>query len=548
MDEQAVEKAFLEELESLEKFRLTYTSLYPQVPLAREDPDVRRMVEALAFFSARTRVAAERTVGDSLLRLFRQHFPYALSPMPAMAMLGAQVTQRFVDVVELPRGMEVLVERKADQGDRAPFRFRTTAPLRVLPIELTAVEFLQRRGKRGRMLLRFEGAFPRNDAIGTISVHINHLNDLPGSMRVLHALKTHVKGASVVFDKEVREDTQGERCTVGFGAHAAAGHELEAFEGPVETFRGFLHVPQREMYAHFSDIAPPRNWRKFAICLEIDEAWPPDLRLTHDTFVLHAVPMVNIKRDMANPIECDGTKERYLVRHPDVASGFVPHTLLGVYQLTEKGMAPIEPGVLGPTTAGWECVFDGKDAGRRGWLLLDMPDAFENPERVSVEAFWMQPEVAGLQADDLKARLADRHAEGLEWLVSGSLAAPANSEIVDDRDGLLALVALKSLRFLGLDELTFLVRALGSLRRPEFARLTLEMSSVKLATKPAGGKASGICYVYEIEFDRLEEGDIARLDLFCGELLSLLEAWSIEQVVEIVARVPRLSRVMRHAR
>ena len=39
-------KAFLEELQDLEKFRMSYAALHPAAPLDREDQDVRRLIEA----------------------------------------------------------------------------------------------------------------------------------------------------------------------------------------------------------------------------------------------------------------------------------------------------------------------------------------------------------------------------------------------------------------------------------------------------------------------------------------------------------------------
>src|SRR5690348_8990678 len=124
MANDALEKAFLAELEALEKFRISYTGQYPNVPLAREDPDVRRLIEAMAMFTARTRLAAERNVGQSMLRLFRQHFPYLLAPVPAAAMLAGSVTARYVDVAELPSDSEALLVRRAhgEQPERV-FRF-----------------------------------------------------------------------------------------------------------------------------------------------------------------------------------------------------------------------------------------------------------------------------------------------------------------------------------------------------------------------------------------------------------------------------------------
>jgi len=546
-DDKTLEKAFLTELEALEHFRISYTGLYRDVPLAREDPDVRRLIEALAFFSGRTRMAAERVAGESLLRLFHQHFPYALSPMPAATMLQAQPTARFVDALELPRGMEIMVTHKAAQGQRPACRFRTMAPLRVLPIALDSVRAQVTGGKLRRIVLQFSSAHPRNDEIGTVSLNINHLSDLTASMAVYFALKSHVVRASVAYEKATSSDVRGEGCEVSFGAVDAAPHEYEAFEHPVQRFRSFLHFPQGELYVHFKGLKPPRNWQHFALCLDLDEGWPSELTLTEDSFALNAVPMVGVKRDMANPIECDGTKDRYLVRHPDSAARYVCHSILGVYLLTSKGMTPIEPGVLGPTKYGYETLFDGKDDDRRGWVQLDLPGSFDTPQRVAVEAFWTQPDLRGVQPGELRARLADRHAEGLSWSCSNVFVSSASAELEDSRDDLLQMTALKSKRFLNCDELSFLVRVLGSLKRPEFARITLAMSQVELKSKPAGNKSSGVCHVYEITFDNLDNSDLPRLDLFCAKLLMLLRAWSIEQVVEVVARVPRLGRELRFA-
>jgi type VI secretion system protein ImpG len=100
-------KAFLLEMEALEKFRMGYTALHPAAPLGREDQDVRRLTEALALFTARTRLAGQRAISRSTMRLFQQHFPYVLSPMPAMGMLRAVTGKHFVDASELPRGTQV---------------------------------------------------------------------------------------------------------------------------------------------------------------------------------------------------------------------------------------------------------------------------------------------------------------------------------------------------------------------------------------------------------------------------------------------------------
>ena len=126
------------------------------------------------------------------------------------------------------------------------------------------------------------------------------------------------------------------------------------------------------------------------------DTWPTELRLTPDAFNLHVVPMVNVRKDMADPIECDGKAERYPLHHPDVGARFVIQRLLAVYKMSDKdGLVPLEPGVVGTQRESYEVVFDGRDEERRASLALHLPSAFEKPERVAVEALWYQPSLQG---------------------------------------------------------------------------------------------------------------------------------------------------------
>jgi len=191
-----LEKAFLAELEALEKFRISYTGMYPSTPLTREDPDIRRLIEALAMFTARTRLAAERGIDQSMLRIFRQHFPYLLDPTPAMVMLSAKPTARYVDATELPAGTEVfLIERAGKPADQRVFRMRTLAKLRLLPIEIESLDIQRTRARTYRLFIHFTAAFRRNDEIGELNLYVNHLDDLVSSISVLYALKEHLRSA-----------------------------------------------------------------------------------------------------------------------------------------------------------------------------------------------------------------------------------------------------------------------------------------------------------------------------------------------------------------
>nr|ALD83711.1 hypothetical protein [Sorangium cellulosum] len=557
MPQDQLEKAFLEELAALERFRIAYTGAYPATPLSREDPDVRRLLEGMAMFSARTRLTAERGMHRSILRIFRQHFSYLLGPLPAMGMLRAAPTLSFADAAELPAGSEaLLIEPAAKGAEPRVFRMRTRHRLRILPLSLASVNLLRARGRGVRILLRFTSNFPRNDEIGELNLHINHLDDLASSIAVLDALKKHLASVSVVFDQRAREDTAGQPCEAYFGPPARPERAVDRAEHPLKEARAALRFPRQELYLNVRGIHAPRNWREFTVCLDMDDRWPAELRLTADGLELFVVPMVNERVDLTNPITCDGTRDRYLLRHPDDAARFVPTGVLGVYRIADQGLMPMEPAVVPARLGGgegaararrdtYDVTYEGHGEHRRAFVSLGLPGAFDAPQKVAVEATWHQPALHGLRASDLEVKMSDRFLSGVAWSCSGGLSLPAESDLEDDRESLLELLSLKSQRFLGVDELRFLLRALGARAQPQFDKLVASLARVDVSSKPFAKSSSGFKYVYRIEFDGLNPSDIPRVELFCGKLLDILAAWSVEEVVELVATVPNLGAEVR---
>jgi type VI secretion system protein ImpG len=544
-----LEKTFLAELEALEKFRISYTGLHRNTPLAREDPDVRRLIEAMAWFTARTKIAGHRSIDQSLLRIFRQHFPYLLDPAPAMTMLRADPGINYVDVTELPRGTEVyLVENTEKKAKQRTFRFRTLGKLRILPIAIENVDIFKTTRSRGfRLFVQFTTHHPRNDEIGDVDLYVNHLDDLPSSLTVLYAFKRHLRSASVVFNKEhIDEETQGAPCQVGFGMPQGAREELERLDHPLLRARSFVHYPRQELYINVKGIRAPRNWKSFTVVFDLKETWPTELALTKDAFNLHVVPMVNLRQELADPIESDGTKERHPVQHPDHGAHFVLQRLLAVYLMSDKGLAPLEPAILGTTRESYDVSYEGRDEERRAFLTLNLPGAFDKPERVATDALWYQPGLRGMLASDFHPKLANRFVNGVKWACGGPLATPADSDLAEDRDRLLELLSIKNQRFLGTDELRFLLEALGVTKEPFFAGIVRALSAVNVLSKPLAKGSHGFKYIYELTFDELDTTDLPRLDLFCGMLVGVLIAWSVEEVVEITARVQNLDRTLHY--
>jgi type VI secretion system protein ImpG len=542
-------QTFLEELEALEKFRVAYSGMYPEVPLASEDPDVRRLLEALALFTARTRLASERNVEGALLRIANQHFPYLLAPVPAMFMLRAKPSRGYVEVSVLPRGSQVgLVKPAAESSSPdSVFAFRTLASMRILPIELKGADKLLRAKGQVRLSLRFSAPFDRGDDISELPLYIDYLGDLHSSLLVLHALKDHLVASSVVWSHKVDELTSGEPCRISFGPAPLPLDELGPLDHPLHAVRRVLRFPQLCLYLTITGIKSPRVWRDFSILLDLDDGFPANLRLHAECFQLHVVPTMNLQRETADPIIHDGTVERHRVLSSDPAAGFVPISLQAVYRRTPDGLVPLEPAVIRNIPNSYEAELEGRDASRRAFIELRMPHAFDKPETLSVDTLWHQPAVSAVQLQDCTVQLTDRHVQGVSWDSLGRLCPHADSELDTDRKAMLQLLSIRGQRVLGLAELTFLLHALGATQERAFAKLIARITEVRVVKQPAANHNTGWKHVYELEFAELLATDLPRTQLLCEQLVELLGAWAQDQVVELIAAIPNLKKKLNYA-
>lgn len=541
----ALYKEFLAEMETLEKFRISYSGLHPEAPLKRDDQDVRRMIEAMAMFSAKTRMTGKRGVMRSTMRLFSQHFPYLMNPMPMLSMLSAEPSQKFVDAADIPKGSRVFLSGEGRQdgplnGEPLVAHFQTLSSLRVLPYSLEWVEIVRKPGVGFQLLLRVQSDFARNDEIGELNFHINHLNDFGSSSVIGYNLKKHTSSIGVVFDEDVTSDTEGESCEFYFGSPKVESDEATAFDHPLQRARAFFQFPQQDLFMNVQIPDQPRNWKYFTLMLELSGDWPTELRMGAGSFELNVAPVINLAKALSDPLIVDGTKERYLVSPADLQNRFVPQSVLAVYRLDGEGMVPIPPGVIDGDRACYELESEGELESRRVWSYLNIPDSFDNAVPVATDGFWHQPILSEEKLSDWEADLADRHVEGVDWSVSSTIIRPKENVFVGDYEGLMHLLSIKNQRFLGTGDLLFLLRALGASHSSDFNEIVNAVTNLEFESKPFVKNSTGFKYIYRLSIENLDVGLVGFLDLFGVRLLEILTAWSMEEVVELQVSVRNL--------
>jgi len=525
--------AFLEEMHALENFRMTYTGVHETVSLEREDPEVKRLIEALALFNARTRTTSLNGILKTRRRLFQQFFSFLLSPLPAMGILQANITGRFAEPTVLPQDTEVAV---ATEDGRTAI-FRTLYDLRILPVRVDGLETLLMPGAGVRFVLTFKAGFARNDDLETIPLLVNHLNDYPASLNALYHLKKHLERASIVFNDKVNELSKGSPCEVNFGAPSESdGHPTSPH--PLQKVRLFLHFPQRDLYMNVKVKDTPRNWKRFSLVFDMKPSWPKNLRLNQEMFQLAAVPVVNLRTGMADMITTDGTEERYAIRHPEPARKFSLHSVLGVHEIRKKGGVALRPGIVSGGSGSYEVEREEGPTREDCFLKLNFPEAIEEEKKIVVEALWFQRWFSEKAGGRLSVALHDRNVAGVEFELLGEVRPHVENGITKDQDGLLQILAMKSKAKLDLDDMNLVLSALGTLKWSVFKTIPSLLDTLEVTSAPRPkDKGGGLKHTYRF---RLKEFDATRrplVETFLQQIQRLLTSWVPDGVVAVEGRL-----------
>ena len=528
-------KLFLEHMHELENFRMSYAALHPATPLDREDPDVRRLTEAMAYFAARTHMAGIRNIVDFRRRIFQQFFSYLLTPLPAMGIVRPKLTGQFSEPVSLPKGSEIAVSSET----KGTAMFRTLHDLRILPVSLVELKMLLLPNRGFRVLLSLRAPYSRSDDIGNLRFHINHLDDYQASLRVLHGLKKHMRKASVVFDEKVSEETRGTPCELSFGA--PRDMDEEEWPHPLQKERFFFHFPHQELFLTVQLPSQVRNWREFTIFFDLDSQWPRSMMLNQDVFQLFAVPIVNLNRAMAQPVASNGTRERYAIRHPEAEYKFHLHSVKGVYRVKDNSMVPMRAGILSGGSGSYEIEESVDVTGlKRNWLALHFPEAFQEPQTIAIDAAWLQPWFSEALGERLQADTFGRNIVGLNWELIGNIAPHAVNTFQAEMEGFLHLLTLRNKSALNLDDLQGMLQTLGSVHQGQFKRAYDLLTEVRVVEAPLNksGKPGMVKLVYHLHFKDFDASLMALVETFAAHVKNILDSWISEATVEVKVVVP----------
>ena len=311
---------FQAELELLQELASEFALANPALaPLLdgnnRTDPDVERLLEAMAFQNAMLRRKLASDFPELVNKLTQLILPHYLRPIPATTIMSFTVPDRGGQSAIIPAGTQL----SSAPVDGTPCRFTTCADVELHPLEISDAAFTQHTGRGGEIRL-------------TLNLLDLPLCDWqPGSLRLFltgeHAaaselyllLSRHVTrivltavdgGAAVVLPNTCLRPAgfDEDEELLPYPAHAFSGYRL---------LQEYFSTPEKFL---FFDLEGWERWQQrgtgtqFTISFELDSLPSGPQRIKRDSFALHTVPVINLFTHQAEPISINHRADSYLVR------------------------------------------------------------------------------------------------------------------------------------------------------------------------------------------------------------------------------------------
>ncbi|UQA56292.1 type VI secretion system baseplate subunit TssF [Polyangium aurulentum] len=530
---------FLREIGALDDF-WAERSRDGQLRLGPEDPDTRRLIEAMAFFAARTRAAASEAMEAAMVRMAGETLDDLLAPMPAAALVEAAPAGRLHADVTIARGSLLrlqFVDPTITADTRAPRRsFGPTQPpgerialfstldtvvVRPLIIESAAVV-----GSRRALQIevRLRASVPQARAFD-LDLHVRRLADYRASLALHLALEQHTT-------RVIARSSDGAEmpCHVRFGP-PVPGSPIDDSDSrsPLTRIRSFFHFPEQDLTIRVSIPAQAKPWERLTLRFELDERWPEEQGVSTESFRLFVVPAVNLWSDFAAPIVYDGTKDTVpIVSATATREAAELVSLRGVYQ-ADREMAPLLPFSLAQERDGYELL--RRAEGGAALLRVRLSDAFGEPRKLFADVVWSQPSLWSTSPTDVRVLPQLKVLNGVDLRLLGAVRRPQQSPLASDPSRCLDVMSLKMRPVLDRRSVAGLLSLLGACGDSPYRGFPdrIDALTVRDAADPSR-RAGGIKHVYDVHIRSGSSADAPLVVRFQEQLAALLDAWTQDAV------------------
>lgn len=291
--------------------------------LEDRDPYVERLLEGVAFLSARVQERLDDDLPEYTQRLVGLLYPHFLTPFPSCCILEMAPKPGLVqETTTMERGTEVLTDRLGPE--RVPLRFQTTQDVRLHPMAVESVElrYDPDQTSRARVVFRMsKGATLSALDLSRVRLYLHATGAVASTAHLL--LTRHVKRVEVRAGEAVsaRPGEGGAPTLTIQGQNGVQPAGLDAADALLPHSDGLpsgLRLLQEwQLFRRkfwqvdlvgldaLADVAADAE--AFAVDLVFDRPYPEDRRIKAEHVRLHCTPAVNLFEHDAEPTRAEHT-------------------------------------------------------------------------------------------------------------------------------------------------------------------------------------------------------------------------------------------------
>ena len=361
MDSGFLREYYQRELKILREDGAAFAGRYPKAaahlglgPGSPPDPLVERLLESMAYLTARVRQESEAELPGLAGQILDLMCPSLAAPLPSISVVSFQPDR--LALKDLNQGWEIPAGAKlysqTDGGDQ-PIRWRTAWPLSLSPARVTKVnpsvmslkKFGGEGGECALLRLRFEGLRPEGGQTVRLFLRGDRFDTFP-----LHDWVHTAARRLFLIDDLDRSERDFKVRSLPRSFLRPAGLEpddliLPGREGVWAGFRliqEYFACPERFL---FWELGPWPDLRGFStgeggvdLLLLLTEQPPNNLHFAAEMFDPAAVPVINLFERLAEPIHLDHRRTGYRI-HPDIRrpESTEVHSVISVNALASGG-------------------------------------------------------------------------------------------------------------------------------------------------------------------------------------------------------------------
>lgn len=317
---------FQEELTYLRDVGREFSRAHPQLaPMLADtsaDPSVERLLEGVAFLTARVREKLDDELPELIHSIAHLLFPHLLRPLPSACILVLEPHMEMLrEAMVVPRGSEF----GATPIDSVTCRFRSTADCVLMPWEIERAYAESIPGGRQQLRLEMRLAAPGAARfLAGRSVRFHLAAERRASLDILKHLHENLDEV-VVIEPDPRGGRPKEVSLgkdlfklVGFSdEEALIPNEKRLFPG-YRLLQEYYAIPEKFAFFDLYDLA--RGMRsgdkteRYDICLRCKGTFPSSANIDRDWVRLHCVPAVNLFEASADPVRVSQKRDRFRLR------------------------------------------------------------------------------------------------------------------------------------------------------------------------------------------------------------------------------------------